>query len=180
MSGGQPDGGDPMSEEHEPQTPASDEDDGRPMRRHERVSVHVPVRVSTIDPEHDTRTGRPYFRASRETCANLSAGGAFIRTTDPLSPGRRILIEIHVPESEPIEAIGRVAWSKTVLAPGGGQEEAGVGVEFVGGGDEAATALERHLERVGQPEEDPGGRHEHGAPPSAETQPAADTQRRTR
>ena len=32
-------------------------------RRHQRVAVHMPVRISTIDPETDPRTGRPYFRA---------------------------------------------------------------------------------------------------------------------
>ena len=86
-----------------------------PQRRHRRIAVHMPVRISTIDPETDPRTGRPYFRATREYCANLSRGGAFIRTSDPLSPGRRVLVEIHMP----VEAIGRVAWSKTVLTTSG-------------------------------------------------------------
>ena len=74
-------------------------------RRHQRVSVHVPVRVSTIDPETDPRTGRPYFRDTREYVANLSRGGAFIRTNDPPSPGRRVLVQIHVPNGEPIETV---------------------------------------------------------------------------
>jgi Tfp pilus assembly protein PilZ len=108
--------------------------------------------VSTIDPETEPGTGRTYFRASRETCANLSRGGAFIRTPDPLAPGRRVLVEIHVPESEPIETIGRVAWSKTVLVPGTSSEECGVGVEFLGGGGDALGALERYLSGSGEPE----------------------------
>ncbi len=116
-------------------------------RRHPRVPVRVPVRVSTIDPETDPRTGRPFFRATREYCANLSRGGAFIRTSDPLSPGRRVLVEIHVPEGEPIETIGRVAWSKTVLSPGGARAEGGVGVEFLGGTGDAFAALESYLGR---------------------------------
>lgn len=115
--------------------------DGTDRRRHERIAVHMPVRVSTIDPETDPRTGRPFFRATREYCANLSRGGAFIRTSDPLSPGRRILVEIHVPEGEPIEAIGRVAWSKTVLTAGGDPEDGGVGVEFLGSSGDHFTAL---------------------------------------
>ena len=117
----------------------------RPRRRHLRVAVHVPVRVSTIDPETDPRTGRPFFRASREYCANLSRGGAFIRTRDPLSPGHRVLVEIHMPESDPIETIGRVAWVKTVLGPGLEPHESGVGVEFLGGSAETLVALERWL-----------------------------------
>lgn len=130
-------------------------DDSRARhRRHPRVPVNVPVRVSTIDPETDPRTGRHFFRASREYCANLSPGGAFIRTADPLSPGRRILVEIHVPRRAPIEAIGRVAWSKTVLVPGGAVDESGVGVEFLGGSPDALRAIERYL---GRPQDDGPG-----------------------
>jgi Tfp pilus assembly protein PilZ len=106
----------------------------------------MPVRISTIDAETDPRTGRPYFRATREYCANLSPGGAFIRTADPLSPGRRVLVEIHVPEGEPIEAVGRIAWSKTVLATSGDPEDSGVGVEFLGSSGDRLTALTNYLE----------------------------------
>jgi uncharacterized protein (TIGR02266 family) len=115
------------------------------QRRHRRIAVNMPVRISTIDAETDPRTGRPYFRATREYCANLSRGGAFIRTSDPLSPGRRVLVEIHLPESEPIEAIGRVAWSKTVLTSSGAPEDSGVGVEFLGSSGERLTALANYL-----------------------------------
>lgn len=94
------------------------------------MPVRVPVRVSSIDPETDPRTGRSCFRATHEVCANLSRGGAFIHTDDPLSPGHRVLVEIHVPGRDPIETLGRVAWSRTVLGPGG-RVENGVGVEFV-------------------------------------------------
>jgi uncharacterized protein (TIGR02266 family) len=106
----------------------------------------MPVRISTIDPETDPRTGRPYFRATREYCANLSRGGAFIRTSDPLSPGRRVLVEIHVPEGQPVEAIGRVAWSKTVLSTSGDPEDSGVGVEFLGSSGEQLNALADYLD----------------------------------
>ena len=115
------------------------------QRRHKRIAVNMPVRISTIDAETDPRTGRPYFRATREYCANLSRGGAFIRTSDPLSPGRRVLVEIHLPESEPVEAIGRVAWSKTVLTSSGSPEDSGVGVEFLGSSGERLTALANYL-----------------------------------
>jgi uncharacterized protein (TIGR02266 family) len=127
----------------------SENDKGR--RRHRRIAVHMPVRISTIDAETDPRTGRPYFRATREYCANLSRGGAFIRTADPLSPGRRVLVEIHMPEGEPIEAIGRVAWSKTVLATSGEAEDSGVGVEFLGSSGDQLNALANFLELPADP-----------------------------
>ena len=116
-------------------------------RRHRRIAVHMPVRISTIDPETDPRTGRLYFRATREYCANLSRGGAFIQTSDPLSPGRRILVEIHLPEGDPIEAVGRVAWSKTELTTSGSPEDSGVGVEFLGSSEAQLTVLAAYLER---------------------------------
>jgi Tfp pilus assembly protein PilZ len=129
------------------------EDDKR-SRRHPRRPVEVPVRVSTLDPETDPRTGRAFFRTTQETCANLSRGGAFIRTHDALSPGRRVLLEIDLPERGPIEAIGRIAWSKTVLGavgPDTQEDETGVGVEFLGGSREALSALETYLEHEAAP-----------------------------
>lgn len=118
----------------------------RSTRRHPRIPVRVPVRVSSIDAETDPRTGRPCYRATRELCANLSRGGAFIRTDEPISPGHRVLVEIQLPGRAPIETLGRVAWSKTVLAPGG-HREAGVGVEFLGGD---AGSVQRALERFAE------------------------------
>jgi uncharacterized protein (TIGR02266 family) len=115
-------------------------------RRHPRIPVTLPVRISTIDPEVDPRTGRPYFRASREYCANLSRGGLFIRTREPVAPGRRVLVELHFPDGRPLEAVGRVAWSKRVLSLAGESTEDGVGVEILGAPPEQLAALESFLE----------------------------------
>jgi uncharacterized protein (TIGR02266 family) len=124
----------------------SEEESDHGRRRHRRVPVRIPVRISTIDPEMDPRTGRPYFRASREMCANLSEGGLFICTQDPPAPGRRILVEMHFPDGAPLEAVGRVAWSKVVLAVGDDAQENGVGVEFLGAPPDQLSALASFLE----------------------------------
>jgi len=124
-------------------------DQNPPQRRFERVSVEMSVRLSTIDPEPDPRTGRPFFRASRELCANLSKGGAYIRTGEPLSPGRRVLVEIELPQGGAIEAVGRVAWSRKILGTQGKVEGSGVGVEFVGGAPGKRDPLNGLLERYG-------------------------------
>jgi Tfp pilus assembly protein PilZ len=119
--------------------------DFAPTRRHRRVALRVPVDVSTIDPERDPRTGRPYFRECRELCGNLSSGGMFIATSDPPGPGRRLLVRIHTRDgAPPIEALARVAWRQpdAVL----GAEECGVGVEFVGPSPAARAAIERVLD----------------------------------
>ena len=120
-----------------------------PERRFLRVPVEMSIRLSTIDPEPDPRTGRPFFRASREVCANLSEGGAYIRTGEPLSPGRRVLLEIPLPQGGMIEAVGRVAWSRKVLDPNGRAAGSGVGVEFIAGARDRQTPLQGFLARYG-------------------------------
>jgi uncharacterized protein (TIGR02266 family) len=125
-----------------------------PTRRHPRVALRVPVDVTTIDPETDVRTGRPYFRECRELCGNLSSGGMFIATPDPPRTGRRLLVRIHAAEGDaPVEALARVAWQKHASA---NAPESGVGVEFLGASPSARAAIERILARAaGAPETAP-------------------------
>lgn len=121
-------------------------EDSSERRRHRRVSTRMSVRISTIEPERDRWTGRPFFRATRETCANLSRGGLFVHTHEPLSPGRRILIEMALPNGKPVEAIGRVAWSKRVV--GREETESGIGVEFLGGSPDQFADLEAYIHEL--------------------------------
>ncbi len=123
----------------------------RGQRRHDRVAAEFAIRISTIEPERDQWTGRPFFRASLETCANVSRGGAFVPTADPLPPGCRLLVEISLPNGREIEAIGRVAWSKRVLAPRDRDSHGGIGVEFLGGAPDQFSALEDFLQKVTTP-----------------------------
>ena len=114
-------------------------------RRHPRIALRVPVDVSTIDPEIDPRTGRPYFRECQELCGNLSSGGMFIASADPPGPGRRLLLRIHTPDgAPPIEALARVAWRKPEAPVG--MEQPGVGVEFLRPSEATRAAIERMLD----------------------------------
>jgi hypothetical protein len=109
-------------------------EDPQERRRHPRVPLALSIRVSSIDPETDPWTGRPFFRSSQEICGNLSRGGAFIRTREPFAAGRRLLLELELPDGRPVEAVGRVAWTRVVLRPAGADDDAtGVGIEFLGG-----------------------------------------------
>lgn len=117
-----------------------------PPRRHPRVQASIPVRISTIEPDLDPWTGRRYFRASQERCANLSRGGAFVRTTELLDPGKRVLLEMQLPNGSQVETVGRVAWTRRTLSPHG-DPDSGVGIEFLGGATEELLALETYLER---------------------------------
>jgi len=115
-------------------------------RRHTRVPADIPVRISTIEPDLDPLTGRAYFRASLERCSNLSRGGAFIQTTELLDPGRRVLVELSLPDGGQVEAIGRVAWTQRRLREPG-DPYCGVGVEFLGGAAEQLNVLEDFVRR---------------------------------
>jgi uncharacterized protein (TIGR02266 family) len=117
-------------------------------RRHQRIEARIPVRISTIEPERDPWTGRPFFRASQETCSNVSRGGAFVRTAEPLAPGRRVLLEFELPNGQPLEAIGRVAWTRRILAPLERDSDAGIGIEFLGGPSDQLSALEDLIEKL--------------------------------
>ena len=124
------------------------EEQGSACRRHPRVAANLDVRISTIEPERDPWTGRPFFRASQETCGNVSRGGAFVRTGEEFTPGRRLLVELKLPDGSPLEAIGRVAWTKRVLGGAEGEESVGVGVEFIGGSPDELERLETFIDQL--------------------------------
>jgi hypothetical protein len=121
-------------------------------RRYPRVEAAIPIRLSTIEPERDPWTGRQFFRATQETSGNLSRGGAFVRTLEPLAPGRRLLVELQLPNGRQLETFGRVAWSKKVVTSQGREGDSGVGIEFIGGSEQLSE-----LERFIVDEEEPGG-----------------------
>lgn len=114
-------------------------------RRDARVPTNLPVRLTTIEPDLDPLTGRPYFRASWERCENLSRGGAFIQTHELLDPGRRVLIELSLPDGGQVEAIGRVAWTRRQIRASGDAPQCGLGVEFLGGAAEMLGRVEAFL-----------------------------------
>lgn len=116
-------------------------------RRSPRIPLSAPVRIATIDPETDPGTGRPFFRSFSDTCGNLSPDGLFIRTAEPLEPGRRILVELSLPGGD-VEAVGRVAWIKRGLNRGA---DRGVGVELLGGVPDQLARLRSFVARHAGP-----------------------------
>jgi len=116
------------------------------------VQLRLAVRLSTIDPESDPATGKRYFRSSDEVAVNVSRGGAFLLTEDPVSAGRRVLLELELPTGESVEAVGRVAWTRRLMKPGGAPAETGLGIEFIGGEPDQLARLEHHLAAVARAE----------------------------
>jgi hypothetical protein len=113
-------------------------------RRHPRVALAVPIRLSTIDPEIDPWSGKPFFRSCQETAADLSRGGARICSHEPLAPGRRLLLELDLPDGRLFEAIARVAWAR--IEPRASESgNYGLGLEFLGGTPDHMARLEHFL-----------------------------------
>ncbi len=116
-----------------------------------RISVRLRARISTIDPETDPFSGKLFFRTSDETCANVSRGGAFVSMRETIPPGRRLLVELEIPGGQQIQAVGRVAWTRTTMAtemPAGEDRESGIGIQFLGGTRDEMQALERFVTRT--------------------------------
>lgn len=120
------------------------------LQKFPRVATAVPVRVTTVDPETDPATGRAFFRSAEETTANLSRGGAYVRSWEPLASGRRVVVAIELPEQGAFQLVGRVVWTRRALQPSRNAElePAGYGIQFVGGSRTELDALDRHLTRL--------------------------------
>ncbi|MBW2712489.1 MAG: PilZ domain-containing protein [Deltaproteobacteria bacterium] len=117
-------------------------------RRSPRVPVSVPVRLSTIEPETDLYTGKSFFRAMDEISVNISRGGLFLRTSDAVRPGQRVLLEINLPGEKAIETVGRVRWMNSRFTTEGETPDNGLGVEFLGGTQEQRKRLDKFLSRT--------------------------------
>lgn len=120
---------------------------GTAVQKHPRVSMRRPVRITTVDPEIDPDSGRPFFRCVEETTANLSRGGAFVESWEPLGAGRRVVVAIDLTNGEELQLVGHVAWTRRRIREAG--EEAvqtpGYGVEFSAGSKAELHRLEALL-----------------------------------
>ncbi len=117
------------------------------LQKFPRVATSVPVRINTVDPEVDPDTGRTFFRSADETTANLSRGGAYVRSWEPLASGRRVVLTIELPDRRELQLVGRVAWTRRELRPEAGDrlEAPGYGVEFADASTAELVALDRFL-----------------------------------
>lgn len=121
------------------------------LQRFPRVVTEIPIRIGTVDAETDPSTGRTFFRSAEETTANLSRGGAYIHSWEPLATGRTVVITIDLPSerggAQELQLVGEVVWTRRGVKPAksGALEPAGYGVEFVGGSCTELEALDRFL-----------------------------------
>jgi type IV pilus assembly protein PilZ len=61
---------------------------------------------------------------------NISEMGIFVRTTEPLKPGARVLLTFAPPGAQGFKLEGRVAWVNP-LRPDGDNPNPGMGVKFI-------------------------------------------------
>lgn len=122
----------------------------RAKQHSRRANIRVPIRISTIDPEKDPETGKLYFYTSQEVSANISRGGAFVATPEPIDPGRRVLVEIEIPNGPNIQTIGRVVWKR--IDPGKADanpnRRSGIGIQFMGGRPDLLNELDRFVNQA--------------------------------
>lgn len=112
-----------------------------------RRATCVAVRISTIDPEIDPDSGEAFFRSTEATTANLSRGGAFVHSWEPLAAGRRVIVALDLPSGGELTLVGRVVWTRRRLESSqpGVLENPGYGIEFTGSRAEQA-ALQQILD----------------------------------
>jgi Tfp pilus assembly protein PilZ len=86
-------------------------------RKHERINTQIKSEVHT-------NAGMTF-----SSTVDLSAGGIFISTPEPIQPGTELDLAIRVVESESIKIKGIVRWIKEDDMHEG--ERSGMGIEFV-------------------------------------------------
>jgi Tfp pilus assembly protein PilZ len=118
-----------------------------------RQAACVAVRISTVDPELDPDTGIPFYRNTEATTANLSRGGAFVHSWEPLAAGRRVIVALALPAGGELQLVGRVVWTRRKLLPRttGRVEAPGYGIEFVGGSRAEQAAIQQILDAATAP-----------------------------
>jgi uncharacterized protein (TIGR02266 family) len=108
------------------------------QRRTPRVRVDVDFKA-----REGTGGGTLLFRA-----ADLSLGGAFLRSALLLEEGETLALEFRLPGSHRLlRATARVAWVRRFPT---GQQPAGMGMEFLSMSPEDREVLSRHLALTGR------------------------------
>jgi uncharacterized protein (TIGR02266 family) len=113
-----------------------------------RVPTAVAVRVTTVDAEIDPDSGTRFFRSVEETTANLSQGGAFVHSWEPLEPGRRVVLALDLDSGDELQLAARVVWTRRRLRGRTARdlEPPGFGLEFVDTSARERRTLDRLLQ----------------------------------
>ena len=99
-------------------------------RQHDRITKQVKSQVEHSD------------MLTYSSTQDMSRGGLFISTPDPVAPGSEVNLSIKLPDGEYLTVKGVVRWTKD---EGKGETRAGMGIEFIDLTDEDREKLHLHF-----------------------------------
>jgi uncharacterized protein (TIGR02266 family) len=115
-----------------------DKDEGASKRRNPRVRFAQKVRV--IVPEDDT--------AIDLLSANVSKGGIFLRSSQPLPKGQKLELEFDVPTGRVRVEDCEVVWNRSEDGESSEADPPGMGVEFKSMSPQARQSIEAFIEEA--------------------------------
>ncbi|NIQ97331.1 MAG: PilZ domain-containing protein [Desulfuromonadales bacterium] len=93
----------------------------------QRMTPRIPLTLeATLKAPGASATGRETHTV------NISEGGAFIETDDPLAPGQTLELELVLPDDDrPLNCSARVVWNISPPVSGNQGHPLGMGLEFL-------------------------------------------------
>src|SRR5215471_3487954 len=114
---------------------ADNRDKQKMPRQAPRLEHELPVAYKTVD------------GFITDWAINISRGGVFINTPDPLPVGTTVRLIISLPDTAfPFDLVGRVTRVNEVDNPS--QQVPGMGIEFIGIDDEKRNRIQRLVDRL--------------------------------
>ncbi|MGC4113561.1 MAG: TIGR02266 family protein [Myxococcales bacterium] len=110
-------------------------DDGANKRKSERLENELPVAYRSVD------------GFITDWVTNISKGGLFINSRQPLPQGTTVRLIIQLPDAPfPFDLTGRVV--RVIESDNAGGEPPGMGVEFVDIDEDKRARIEKFVERL--------------------------------
>lgn len=116
----------------------------RPIQAHRRKNLRSPLIVMQAKEDQ----GRPTFFGYAK---NISRGGMFIASVNPLEPGRRFDVEFSLPDpfARKVNCRCEIVWQRTWSSEN--LYEPGMGLKFVDIPEESAAAINEWVETTAEP-----------------------------
>jgi Tfp pilus assembly protein PilZ len=97
-------------------------------RRYPRRRVELTARLACLDPDRDERTGGSVYRMMTVRTVDVSDGGMAVQAEEGFGSGRRVVVELDLPDGRTVEVSGRIVWLE--LPTNGLRSDARMGIEF--------------------------------------------------
>ena len=107
----------------------------REARRHPRRAIALEARVSTLEADHDPNTQASFYILTDAQTLDVGEAGAGLRVDDDLPAGRRVMVELDLPDGSTVLTGASVMWSAR------DRDEYYIGLRF----DEAVPDLLKRL-----------------------------------